>query len=91
MMSIATVMANSKPYPFFVETSYICERLHQEIEDLWTKGIFDSRLPNPPHFQFSRWLTKNVDGKWYDGNKRHRYGMYFELEIDAMAFKLRWC
>jgi len=83
-------MVKSKPYPFFVETEHICERLHNEITDLMTKGIFDSRLPDPPHFQFSRWLTKNADGKWYDDNQGHRYGMYFELVHDAMAFKLRW-
>lgn len=81
------VSKKDKPYPFFVVTEDIYRRLFAEI------GHSIKSITDAPHYQFSRWLNENTNGNWYDGySEGHnwKYGMFFELELDAMAFKLRW-
>lgn len=40
--------------------------------------------------EFSKWIEKNIKGIWTDDNSNKGYFVKFELEEDAVAFKLRW-
>ena len=38
------------------------------------------------HGEITIWIIENLEHKWYKRNKH----FYFEDELDAMTFKLRW-
>lgn len=40
--------------------------------------------------ELNEWIEENIKGTWADGNTNRGYFMAFELEEDAVAFKLRW-
>ena len=40
--------------------------------------------------ELNKWIEKIIKGRWTDGNTNRGYFMAFELEEDAVAFKLRW-
>lgn len=40
--------------------------------------------------ELSGWIEKNIKGTWTDISNSRGYFVEFELEEDAVAFKLRW-
>jgi len=60
------------------------------LEDLrrWYKQQKDSQRGVSFHIaDVLTWNAVNLEGEW----KRADNGFHFELESDAVAFKLRWC
>ena len=60
------------------ETSY----LHVRVD-----GIIQ-RIDDDSHWKFRNWIEENCVGGYT--NNGSKYDWFFELESDALAFKLRW-
>ena len=54
------------------------------VELPWLKN--DTTNLSYMHGEVTAWIIENLEYKWYKRNK----AFYFENELDAMTFKLRW-
>jgi len=72
------------------------------MDDYLTKHVYTYRGETFPHrikvetreginfHELNEWIEKIIKGKWADINTNRGYFIEFELEEDAVAFKLRW-
>lgn len=69
------------------------------MDDYLTKHVYTYRGETFPHrikvkthnfHELNEWIEKNTKGAWSDKNTNKGYFIEFELEEDAVAFKLRW-
>lgn len=51
--------------------------------------VYKVKLDIKPNITMAEWCNKNCSGDWF-GTDNLNESWIFELEIDALAFKLRW-
>lgn len=71
------------------------------MDEIHKKYVYTYRGETFPHrievkirgdgfLELNEWIEKTIKGRWTDISTNRGYFMEFELEEDAVAFKLRW-
>jgi len=68
-------------------TKYVCPR---EGEGFSYRVKIETMRRCVDFLEVNDWIERNIKGTWSDVHNNRGYFVEFELEEDAVAFKLRW-